>query len=144
MEIKNKNYLAKILKNRKFIALFLLFFILLIAFPIAKNAKKRYSINKEIDELNKEIGRIKENNQKLTKLVSYLNSDQYIEEQARLNFGLKKPGEKVYVIKNNNQADNSDNVQDSHGDLNNNQNGEKISNPRKWFNHFTKRKYYGK
>jgi uncharacterized protein YeeX (DUF496 family) len=74
--------------------------IILISFPIAKNASRRYNVNKEIKELEKEIKQVGEKNIELSKLIDYLNSDQNLEEYARLNFELKKKGENVVVVDN--------------------------------------------
>lgn len=78
-----------------------------------------------------EIERLEGGNSELKKLLSYLNSDQFAEAQARLNFGLKKPGEEVVVVKSN------DSLQGIIGSIDGE---EKISNPSKWLKYFLKLK----
>ena len=95
---KRKNTLARILFNPKVLAFLGLAVIVLISFPIAKNASQRHNINKEVRELEEEIKLIGEKNTNLQKLINYLSSDQYVEEHARLNFGLKKQGEQAVVV----------------------------------------------
>ncbi|OIO08323.1 hypothetical protein CO115_02820 [Candidatus Falkowbacteria bacterium CG_4_9_14_3_um_filter_36_9] len=142
--------LKKIIFNRITFAFFALAAIVLISFPIIKNNRQRYQINKEVKELKYEIKAIEEKNTELSKLLDYLQSDQFVEEQARLNFGLKKEGEEVAVIKDNNESDNiglnngSGPVQaDNSGKtiynipgLNNNTLPKKITNPERWRMYF--------
>jgi len=99
MVIKNrKNIFARILFSQKFLSLIGLAVIILISLPFAKNALKQYRVNKEINDLKKEIADLQNRGADLKNFVSYLESDQFAEEQARLNLGLKKPGEELLVI----------------------------------------------
>lgn len=99
MNRRKNNYFKKIFFNQKFLTLLGLAAIILISFPFAKNTLKQYRINKEINELKKEIFDLQNKNVDLKNFVFYLESDQFAEEQARLNLGLKKPGEELTVIK---------------------------------------------
>jgi len=96
---RKNNYFEKIFFNQKFLALLGLIIIIFISFPFAKNTLKQYRINKEMNELKQEISDLQNKNVDLKNFVSYLESDQFAEEQARLNLGLKKPGEEEVVIK---------------------------------------------
>jgi len=96
---RKNNYFEKIFFNQKFLTLIGLAVIILIGFPFIKNTLKQYRIDKEINELKKEIFELQNKNVDLKNFVSYLESDQFAEEQARLNLGLKKPGEELTVIK---------------------------------------------
>lgn len=71
-----------------------------ITIPIIRNAQKQKKINDEIRELEKEVTRLDGNNADLKKMINYLNSDQFVLEQARLNLNYKKDQEAVVVIKN--------------------------------------------
>lgn len=73
--------------------------IILISIPMAKNVSKRYDINKEIEKLQAEIKEMEKKNNELSKLADYLESDQFITEQAKLNLNYKNPGEEMVVIK---------------------------------------------
>lgn len=97
---RRKNLISRFITNPKILTFLGLVIILLISFPIAKNASRRYNVNKEIKELEKEIKGVEEKNIELSKLIDYLNSDQNLEEYARLNFELKKRGENVVVVDN--------------------------------------------
>jgi len=142
MNRRKNNYFKKIFFNQKFLTLLGLAAIILISFPFAKNTLKQYRINKEISELKKDIFNLQNKNVDLKNFVSYLESDQFAEEQARLNLGLKKPGEELTVIK---MAAGDTLVSTSSGATIFNIPGyektkpeAKKSNPRKWLNYFFK------
>lgn len=87
--------------NRKIITLIGLVIIILISIPLAKNITKRYRISQELKELNEEISELENKNKHFKELMVYMESDEYIEEQSRLNLGLKKEGEEVVVVQDN-------------------------------------------
>jgi cell division protein FtsB len=151
--IKRKNILVRIFFNPKFLALLGLMIIVSMSFPIAKNISQRHKIDNEIKELQEEIKLIENKNTELRKLIDYLSSEQYVEEQARLNFGLKKKGEEAAVIDlgdgNTDQGDveSSDSIQLSEEinssetifnipGLNKIQPTKPINNPQKWWEYF--------
>jgi cell division protein FtsB len=96
---------------------------------LADNFLKKRQIDREIAELQKEIGSLEKNNGDLKKIISYLDSEQFAEAQARLNFGLKKPGEEVVVVKSGNSAKIAENGLTGE---------ENLSNPAKWLKYFLK------
>jgi cell division protein FtsB len=71
----------------------------LISVPLARNISQRYRIDNDVKQLQTEINSIEGKNTKLKKMINYLGSDQFAEEQARLKLGLKKPGEEVVAIR---------------------------------------------
>lgn len=139
---RKNNYFKKIFFKQKFLTLLGLAAIILVSFPLVRNKVKQYRIDKEIGELKKEIAALQNKNVDLKNFVSYLESDQFAEEQARLNLGLKKPGEELMVIKPA-AGETSADVSPS-ATIFNIPGYEKIrpkaepSNPRKWLNYFLK------
>jgi cell division protein FtsB len=120
-------------KRKKFFstpaAIFLLLVLLSIflAVPLLNNFSKRQQIDSEITGLRQEIEKLEGGNNDLKELLAYLKSDQFAENQARLNFGLKKPGEEVVVVKS------EEGVKIIAGA----ENGEnETSNPGKWLRYF--------
>jgi cell division protein FtsL len=114
-----------------FFTLVCLIVIAVIVLPVYKNARQRFGVNNEITDLQKQIASLETSNNDLTKLEIYLQSDQYAEQEARLNMGLKMPGEHVAVIENPGQGT----VQSAAG-LANRDNDKKNSNPIRWWNFF--------
>jgi len=131
MNRENKNFISRILYSQKFLALVGLVLIVLISFPLARSISKRYQINKEIKDLDKEIGEVETQNKDLKQLINYLESDQFVEEKARLNLGLKKEGENVVVIKETALANS-----DSTAEENKAASLKNFSNTKKWWNYF--------
>lgn len=99
--IENDNFLTKLFFNQKVLAVIGLVIIIAIIIPLAKNIAQRHRIEKEIKDMESEISQVENKNNDLRKLIDYFQSDQFLEEQARLNFGLKKNNEQVAIIKNN-------------------------------------------
>jgi len=137
---RQSNYFKKIFFNQKFLTLLGLAAIILISLPFAKNTIKQYRINKEISELKKEISELQNKSVDLKKFVSYLESDQFSEEQARLSLGLKKPGEELAVIKMENGGESSGASASSTvfniPGYNKKKSPPKQSNPQRWLNYF--------
>lgn len=94
-----------------FISLIGLSVVVSVSFPLYRNMKQRYGLEKEMNDLQKEIDSYNKKNDSLKKAINYLKSDQFVEEQARISLGLKKPGEEVVVIKDDNK--NFDSTTDS-------------------------------
>jgi Septum formation initiator. len=130
---KNKKFLTGLFLTPYFFTLVCLIIIAAIILPVYQNAVQRFGVNRQISDLQKQITSLESSNSDLTKLQSYLQSDQYAEKQARLNMGLKMPGEKVAVIENSDI--------NAAGGLSNNgstgdDNDQKKSNPENWLNYF--------
>ncbi|PIT93891.1 hypothetical protein COU00_01895 [Candidatus Falkowbacteria bacterium CG10_big_fil_rev_8_21_14_0_10_43_11] len=89
----------------KILAIVLLSLIILIAYPLAKKNNQRRALDKEIKELQAEADRITDKNKDLRDLINYLEGDGFAEKEARVSLDLKKPGEKVAVIKDYNAAE---------------------------------------
>ena len=105
-------------------------FLLLISFPLVKNISKKYAVDNEIKELESEISQLESDNKDLQNFIDHLNSEEFVEEQARLNLGMKKRGEEVVILKDeeadlvskNNSKEQKDKVE--------------LSNPQKWWCYF--------
>lgn len=95
---KPNNFFYRFFSSQRFLAIVGLVFLLLIVFPLAQTYTQKRLVEKEIDGVKKEISDFESTNQDLKEMISYLQSDQSLEDQARLNLNLKKPGEKVIVI----------------------------------------------
>lgn len=98
--LKTHTFLFRLVANQRFLAIILLTFLVIIIFPLARTYSQRRLVEQEIEDIQKQIGDYEGQNQELQSLLAYLQSDQSLEEQARLNLNLKKPGEAVVVIKN--------------------------------------------
>jgi cell division protein FtsL len=81
------------------VALIIIVFILvLVLISLNRSWNKSREIENEITGLENEITGLETKNLELSQLIKYLNSSAYIEEKARTDLGLKKPGEKTVII----------------------------------------------
>jgi cell division protein FtsB len=81
------------------ISVFILGVFVLIIIPYLENRQKRLELERQIMETKDQIIKYEDSNVNLKELLTYLESDQAIEERARLNLGLQKEGEQVVIIK---------------------------------------------
>ena len=95
---KPDNFWYRFFSSQRFLAIIGLVFLVVIIFPLAKTYSQRRLVENEINEVKKQISDYENQNQQLQELASYLQSEQSLEEQARLNLNMKKPGEAVVVI----------------------------------------------
>lgn len=112
--------------NSNVFIVFLSIFLIFSLFKVGKELIKRHTINQEISDLNKQLTAVSQEKDKLKDLISYLETDKYVEEQARLQLNLSKPGEKRIDLTTD-QENQVTEVKNSEDDL---------SNWQKWFNYF--------
>ncbi|MFA5024386.1 MAG: septum formation initiator family protein [Patescibacteria group bacterium] len=107
---KPNNFFYRLVISQRFLAIIGLVFLLIIIIPLAKTYSQRRLVEKEIEDIKKEISDFENKNQELKDMIVYLESDQSLEEQARLNLNLKKPGEQVIVVEDSQTADKESNL----------------------------------
>jgi cell division protein FtsB len=98
-ERNKKSFIAGIFSSQVFLTILGLVVLVMISFPLAKNISQRHKIDKEVGQMQEEISRLEKKNSGLRQLAGYLESDQFVESEARLKLGLKKNGEQVVNIK---------------------------------------------
>lgn len=136
MQNKRKNYFIELISKPVFITLLSLTVLVVIMLPLVRNIKQQYAINSEIAQLDNEIKSFEAKNLSLKEKMKYLQSDQFTNEQAKLNLNYKKEGEEVVVISTTTENPKSS---DDHTNLNE---SEKIeitsssSNPARWWHYF--------
>lgn len=115
-----------------------LFVFAMIAFPLVQKFSKQRELNKEINELKKEKSYSVDRGQELSQVLEYLNSDEFIDEQARQNLNYKKNGEEVVVIDGGpDMASSTAKYKSSRVyEVDLSEKVRKRSNPAKWFAYF--------
>lgn len=106
-------------------------------FVLGKMVYQNYEVNQQIENLEKEVAEVENENQKLSDLIAFFQTETFKEKEAREKLGVVKPGEKVLVFpeEENNEvsiletATGKDNEED-----------EEIPNYKKWWNFFFKEK----
>jgi len=121
------NFFYRLFSSQRFLAIVGLVFLLLVIIPLAKTYSQKRLVEKEIADVQQEISNFENTNQELKDMIAYLESDQSLEEQARLNLNLKKAGEEVIIIEDKDlqklQAEETENE-------------ESVSNFVKWWRYF--------
>lgn len=95
---KKKNIFSRLFLNPKFACLVGVVVLVWLLVPLSEKWEEKKEIDREIDRLQQEISQLENKNQNLEELTEYLRSDQFVEDQARSNLGLKKEGEEVIVM----------------------------------------------
>lgn len=80
----------------KYLLIGTLLFVLSISF--IKSSFDVLKSKKRLDELNAEIVSMERKSQELEESINYKKTDEYVEEKARNDLSLIKPGEQVYVV----------------------------------------------
>lgn len=66
--------------------------------PLTKNWRQKRAIDREIAEMKQQVSELEHKNNSLKQILEYMQSDQFVEREARTNLNFKKPGEDVAVI----------------------------------------------
>ena len=93
----------------------------------ARAILQKYTVDKQIAQLQARAQSISNDNQQLSDLVKYLNTDQYRQKAAREQLNLKKDGEYVVAL----PPDGTDQVASAATTAQTN-----LSNPQKWYHYF--------
>lgn len=91
-------FFRTIFTKQFFFTLLLLGLLVLLSFPLSKNWRQKRSIEREIAGLESQVKEMEGKNSNLKNVLDYMQSDQFVEEQARTKLNYKKPGESVVVI----------------------------------------------
>lgn len=122
--------MGKLLYSKSFI-IFLIIVLILVVIALFRESYRYFRISQEIKGLENRIEDFKKENEELTGMERYFESEEFLEKQARLKLNLTKPGEKVIIVK-------------TPEDLQQNQQeqiiAKEISNIQKWWDYFFGRK----
>lgn len=94
----NQPFWYRFLISQRFLVIVFLIITIAISFPVARSVSKKKIIEKEIAEMKAENEAFANRSKELREVIDYLQSDASLEEQARLNLGLKKSNEAVIVV----------------------------------------------
>ena len=75
-----------------------LLLLLLFSANFIRSRSGNRAINREISSLETDINQLEQYNTRLAELIKYLNSPAYLEEKARTDLGLRKPGERAVIV----------------------------------------------
>jgi len=104
--------------------------LILLGYAFINNFLLNQEIDQEIAQIGNSITTLEEQNIELQELIKYFDSSAYAEQKARAELSLKKEGENVVVITDENK-DAEDNIDTLKKLVTT-----KDSNPKRWFTYF--------
>jgi len=114
----------------RFVIVFAIVVLILFMIGTIKEYVKRTKIDKEAEELKKELANLRmDKNNFLQSLDEYKN-DFYVEQEAREKFNLKKPGEEMVIIPT------PEIIQNNKGQNQSNENIKETNNLKAWWRYF--------
>lgn len=133
LEMQLKSYMnhQKPKKNQLLSGKFALYILagvfLLFAFNFGRAYYQNFQVRQEIKELEAQVKGLETKKLESLEILKFVSSDDYVEEKARTELHMKKPGEKVLIL----------NTKQYESDMNNKKKELNIlTNPKKWFYYF--------
>ncbi|MEK7064978.1 MAG: septum formation initiator family protein [Patescibacteria group bacterium] len=99
MQKNEKSFLKRFFGSRWFLVTAFVVAVL-VAFGYARAYYQDYKIRQEIDSLQEQVKKLEHKKIESMDILKYVTSDAFVEEKARTELNLKKPGENVLIIKN--------------------------------------------
>ncbi len=130
-ESKDESFVRRFFRSRLFLII-LLVCITLIALSYARAYYQDYTIRQEIKTLESEVQRLEKKKLESLDILSYVMSDAFVEEKARRELNMKKPGEHMVIVEG--QESNISSTPSSEQEEQNAR--QEISNPLKWVYYF--------
>lgn len=127
MEKKDKSSFWRFFGSRWFL-LTALAAVVLVAVGYARAYYQDYQVRQEIENLKEQVQKLEKKKLESMEILKYVTSDSFVEEKARTELNLKKPGENVLVVKSTleeNFVQRGEPVEKDH-----------LSNPMKWWYYF--------
>ncbi|HEU0051066.1 MAG TPA: septum formation initiator family protein, partial [Patescibacteria group bacterium] len=106
--------------------------LLIVSISAGRETYQQWQVDQEISGLRAQVETLQGKKVQLLQTIQQLNSTDVLDKEARLRLDLKKPGEQVIVLRGLNPGASDDFASDSHVSAD----GQKESNPVKWFHYF--------
>jgi len=129
-----ESFLKRIISSKplSYLLILLLFFALV---SLTREINRQFFLRKELNYLKTQAISLEEENKMLLEDLEKIKTDYYWERAARVQLGLKKPGEEIVIIVSEEPDSSERNLKYF---------GEKLSNFKTWWNHFFDNKKFEK
>lgn len=87
-----------------FLIIILTLILIGVIIAVAKESYRKYQIEREIANIQKEIDFLKNKNESLSAFLDYLEHNSSLEKEARLKLNLLKEGEKLIIISSDKES----------------------------------------
>jgi len=98
------SFFRTIFSRQFLLTLVLIFLLVLFAIPLTKNWRQKRSIDNEVKAMEQQVAELEHKTSSLKQVLDYMQSDQFVEKEARTKLNYKKPGEEVAVIESRDGA----------------------------------------
>jgi cell division protein FtsB len=126
---KSQSWVKKFFTSRYFLLVFS-GILLIILVGYVRAYYQDYKIKQEIKQLEAEVKTLETKKIESLEILQYVTSEDFVEEKARTELNLRKPGENMVIINREENAFESDST-----DLESSQH---LNNPTKWWYYFVK------
>jgi len=116
----------KFIYSKYSIVVLTIVFLLLVA-ALGRESYFNYRTNQEIEKLQEEIDEMQKSNSDLSEMEKYFQSEEFLEKEAKLKLNLVREGEKLIIVKQEENQPSSEDVQND---------TENIPNIQKWWLYF--------
>ena len=144
MRAPKSSFIQRMIRWR-FLIVLNIFVITFLGISFGREVIRNHSIGSEITRLQEQADSLATQNIEISELKTAIQTESYIEREARLKLGMKKPGETVYIIqeqtKDKTQMENTDNPNDPLGLVDSEQ-VKAVANPTKWWYYFFDKQSY--
>lgn len=130
MQREKQSFLKRFFGSRLFL-LIALVCVILVAVGYIRAYYQDYKIRQEISALQDEVKLLEHKKLESMEILKYVISDAFVEEKARTELNLKKPGENVMVVTNPETEKSTFVVGEGQGEV-----SRLLSNPIKWWYYF--------
>lgn len=117
-----------------FVSRLFLFSVLMVAvvfaFGFARAYYQDYKVRQEIRNLQEQVKKLEAKRIESMEILKYVTSPGFVEEKARTELNMKKPGEQVLMINNLEEDSKTETVSGA-------EESERLNNPSKWWYYFT-------
>ena len=146
MPIPKSSFIQRIIRWR-FLIVLNFFVIIFLGISFGREIIRNRSIGSEIAQLQEQADSLATKNIEMMELKTAIQTESYIEREARLKLGMKKPGETVYIIQeqteDQSQAKTAEDPHDPFGlVIQDSQSTILVANPTKWWYYFFDKQSY--
>jgi len=136
--MSRKGNFGKQIFSSKILLIVSLIILIFFSTNLVKEIINRRDLKKDVRSLEEEINRLESRNNELSQLIGYFESLDFVEKEARTKLNLRKPGEKIIIVGDEESEVNT--VQPIEQDISNYITNEivSLSNPERWWNYFFK------
>lgn len=105
---------------------------------LVKELLNKRELQKNIDELSVKVNELKQRNTDLSSMISYFQSMDFVEQEARTKLNFRKPGENIIIVAGSMENKTGQVINDGEISLNTQENllVNKETNPQKWWSYF--------